>query len=419
MRLSEERLSNGLRVVLIPRPEVPVVALVVLYRVGSQDELPHQAGIAHLVEHLAFGTSAYLAREEFDRYCTDAGGTSNAMTTYSYTLYYMVLPSYQLELGLWLEGSRMRGLCFTEEEFATQQRVILEELKERVYNQPYGRWRDVQAAHAFAEGCPYHWEVHGSLDSVARLTAEEARAFVHHYYRPDTAVMVICGGIEPERARELVEGVFGDIQPAAGEVPRRAFHPECRRGNVTAVVPDTVPVPAVFLSFHTGGYTDPEFLALRALADVLGSGRSSRLYRELLLRRGIAAQSGAFLDARQWASLLTCYALAASAKVGADALQEALWEELQRLCRDGIGEEEFHSVCNRLRTAYAALLQSPLGIAQEVAFSTVFWDDPERPFRLVEEYAQLHSEQLRECACNVFRAERLVTTIVVPECTVA
>ncbi|GBD07637.1 putative zinc protease [bacterium HR21] len=413
--LVESRLSNGLCLVILPRPQTPVVAIVVLYRVGSQDELPEQAGLAHLVEHLAFGTTAELAREEFDRYCTDAGGTNNAMTTYSYTLYYMVLPAYQVELGLWLEASRMRGLRFSDEEFATQQRVILEELKETVYNQPYGRWRDVQAAHAFAPGCPYHWEVHGSLESVAALRPEQARAFVQQYYRPDNAVVVVCGGVDPLSVRELAEQLFGEIPRGNSGCPRHTFRPECRRGKVRVSVPDRVPVAAVFLSFHSGGYTAPEFLELQALADILGHGRSSRLYRELVLRRGQASQVGAFLDARQWASLLTCYAFAASPEAQAEALWEALWDELRQLQREGIRQDEWQTACNRLRTAYVELLQHPLGIAQEVAFSTVFWGDPERPFRVVEEYAQLRTDQLQERARQLFCPEHSVATLVVPD----
>ncbi|MCS6966756.1 MAG: insulinase family protein, partial [Candidatus Kapabacteria bacterium] len=297
LSLTQQRLSNGCEVLVVRLSRVPVVALVVLYRVGSQDEAPHQAGLAHLVEHLAFGTSAYLAREEFDLYCTDAGGTNNAMTTYSYTIYTMVLPQYQLPLGLWLEGSRMRALNFTEQEFITQQHVILEELQETVYNQPYARWRDIQAQNAFAPHCPYHWTVHGSLQTVAALTVQDAREFSRRYYRPDNAVVSICGDVDPAYALELSERFLGNIPSESGLLVRRDFSPECRRGDVVAVLPDAVPLSAVFLSFHCGGYVAPEFLQVQALADILGGGRSSRLYRALLLRQGLASDVGAFLDA--------------------------------------------------------------------------------------------------------------------------
>lgn len=408
------RLGNGLQVCLVQRRRTPVVALAVLYRVGSQEETPQQAGLAHLVEHLAFGSSAFLGRQEFDGYCTDAGGTNNAMTTYSYTLYTMVLPAYQLPVGLWLEASRMRGLRFTAEEFATQQSVILEELKETVYNQPYGRWRDVQAQHAFAEGCPYHWEVHGSLESVAGLTVEQAWAFVRQYYRPDNAIVVVSGDIEPDAAWQQVEEYFGEIP--AGELPvvRPEFHPGCRRGAQLGIVEDVAPVPAVFLSFHCGGYTAPEFLAVQLLADVLGGGRSSRLYRTLLLRRGIASEVGAFVDARQWSSLLTCYGLAVSPATPWERLRDELWQQLEAVRHEGIEEAELQTVRRRLQTAVAAFLQHPLGIAEEVALGLAFWNDPERPFRLVELYEAVTVEEVVEAARAVLVPERSVTTVVVP-----
>jgi zinc protease len=235
--LSEHRLGNGLRVVLVPHGFTPLVAIAVLYQVGSQEESPECAGVAHLVEHLAFGSSAYLEAEEFDRYCSDAGGTNNAYTTYSYTLYHMVLPAHQLELGLWLEASRMRALPIPEEEFRLQQRVIIEEIKETVLNQPYGRWRELQAQQAFRPECPYHWEVYGSVETVAALSVEQAREFVRSYYRPDNACVVLCGNFASEQALELVEATLGQIPAPATPIPRRSFSPECRLGNRSVSFP--------------------------------------------------------------------------------------------------------------------------------------------------------------------------------------
>lgn len=404
---------NGVELVVVEHRRAPVVALAVLYRVGSQDEEPHQAGLAHLVEHLAFGSSAYLGREEFDQYCTDAGGSNNALTTYSYTLYTMVLPAYQLALGLWLEGSRMRALAFSEEEFRIQQHVVLEELKETVYNQPYGRWREVQMSHAFAPECPYHWEVYGRLETVAALTVEDARQFVRHHYGPQNAVVVVCGEVERSQVLELAEMYCGAI-PAAQLGARRTCSEACQRGGVVAVLEDQVPLPAVSLAFHCRGYTAPEFLAVTALADILGGGRSSRLYRSLVLHSGAAREVGAFLDARQWASLLTCYSIASSPASSASELEQQLWRVLRQLAADGVTAAEMEVAQRRLRTEYAVQLQHPLGVAQEVALATAFWHDPERPFRLLDEYAQLSSEEVTEWARQILQPERAVTTLVVP-----
>ncbi len=412
--LTYHRFPSGLELVLVEHRRAPLVALVVLYRVGSQDEEPSQAGIAHVVEHLAFGTSAYLGREEFDQYCSDAGGTNNAMTTYSYTLYTMLLPAYQLPLGLWLEGSRLRGLAFTDEEFRTQQQVILEELKETVYNQPYGRWREVQLQYAFAAGCPYHWEVYGTLETVGALTVEDARKFARQYYHPANAVLVICGDIDTPRALELAEQYLGEIPAPDVCGERRGFSSECCRGNVVAVLEDEVPLPAVSLAFHCSGYTAPEYFSLAALAGLLGGGRSSRLYRTFVLQSGCAREVGAFLDARQWASLLTCYAIASSPTLPASELEERLWRALRELCANGITAEEMERVRNQLRTIHAEHLQHPLGIAHEVAFGTAFWGDAERPFRVLEEYERLKPEEMVEWARRIFVPERAVTTFVLP-----
>jgi zinc protease len=412
--LSEHRLGNGLRVVLVPHGFTPLVAIAVLYQVGSQEESSECAGVAHLVEHLAFGSSAYLEAEEFDRYCSDAGGTNNAYTTYSYTLYHMVLPAHQLELGLWLEASRMRTLPIPEEEFHLQQRVIIEEIKETVLNQPYGRWRELQAQQAFRPECPYHWEVYGSVETVAALSVEQAREFVRSYYRPDNACVVLCGNFASEQALELVEATLGQIPAPATPIPRRSFSPECRLGNRSVSFPDAVHLPAVFLSFHCGGYAAEEFPALELLAEVLGEGRSSRLYRALILESNRASSVGAFLDSRQWSSLLTVYAIAATPQTSSEMLQEALWQELQQLCKEGVAPEELLRCQRRLQTATAHRLQHPAAIAHEVAFSTVFWDNPERGLRLVEEYRHISAEQLHQLAQSVLLPENSVCTAIVP-----
>jgi len=366
-------LSNGLRVVVCPDHGAPTVTVNVTYRVGSHDEWPARTGLAHLFEHLMFDNTSTGLEKQYDLYCTKAGGSNNAYTTFDHTTYFINLPSHQVELGFWLEAERMRDFMITEHALTTQKSVVIEEIKQNVENQPYGRWRTATEEAAYTPDCHYHWEVYGSSEHVASVSMDDARTFYEKYYRPSNAALVVAGDVTPDVAFDMAERHFGHIVSPSASIERTAYEDAWRVSGAHSVVPDAVPMPAVFISFHMPGFFDTASYSAEIAAMVLGSGRTSPLYKHLVNDLRIASSAMAFFDRRANTSLLTIYAHANEESVTADQLAAAVMEAIQGYT---CTEEDFEKASNRIRTALAAEIQRNEGVADSVASYTVFFDDP-------------------------------------------
>lgn len=384
IKIHQTVLSNGLRVVVCPDHGAPVVNVTVMYRVGSHDEIRGKTGLAHLFEHLMFDNTSNGMDKQYDTFCAKAGGTNNAYTTFDYTTYYVNLPAHQVELGYWLEAERMRAFMITDRALATQRSVVVEEIKQNVENQPYGMWRHVMEEQAFDPQSAYSWEVYGSAEDVEGVTMEDAKGFFERFYQPANAVLCVAGDVAPEHAAMLAERHFGGI-PALETVPaRNAFNTSFQRKGTHGSVPDAVPMPATFLAFHVPGLLDDTSYAAEIAATILGSGRSSPLYRALVQEQQIASSVGAFVDKRLHDSLLTFYAYASREDVSADRLIEAMTSTIAAtVCTDA---DRIKAV-NKLRTSLAAELQRVAGVADSVAYHTLFYNDPGQVNQLLDKYS--------------------------------
>ncbi len=397
IELHQKELSNGLRVVIAPNHKAPVVNLSIAYRVGSKDEDPRHTGLAHLFEHLMFDNIENEDGMKFDALLTLAGGESNAYTTYDYTLYHMSVPSTQVELAAWLESQRLSRFGISQSALDTQISVVSEEILQTVKNRPYGEWRDLQSSVGYDESCMYHWEVIGSREHVQSTTLDDARAWYNRFYRPNNAVLVLSGDITAERAFALVDQYFAPIDAKSTGIQRRQFSAQQRRSGAKDVR-RVVPFDAVFRSYHFEGFNNDESLAADLLSSIMSDGQSSRLYRAMQYDNQIATDAGCYPDKREYSSLLTFYAFAASPDISAEQLNEALMAQINRLCSDGISREELHKAQNKLRTALAYELQTSTGIADSVAQQTMFWNDPERINALMDKYLAVTAEQIVDFA---------------------
>ena len=272
-----KKLDNGLETVILPIRKVPVVTISVGYKAGSKNEVRGKTGLAHLFEHLMFEGTANVPKGGFDQYCSIAGGTNNAYTTYDLTSYIMALPSHQLELGLWLESDRMFNFEIGEKALENQKKVVVEEINQTVENQPYGRWRNFLAENAFAPESCYSWEVQGFADDVKSVGMKDINDFYEKFYQPENACLVIAGDIDPGSALPQIEKYFNQ-QVTRKEIYRPPNGKEMLQSGNYAKFEDNVPFHALFLAFHCSGFKDEEILAGDVLAFILGSGKSSILY---------------------------------------------------------------------------------------------------------------------------------------------
>ncbi len=410
-----QTLDNGLRVVVIPRRNAPVVSVAVTYGVGSYSEAPTNTGFAHLFEHLMFEGSENVAHGMFDKYCSEAGGDNNAYTTFDKTTYYMSLPAHQVELGLWLEADRMASFGVDDDALNVQKNVVLEEINQNVENSPYGTYSRVLSRLAYAPEAGYSWEVYGEPKHVAASTLQDVRSFFTNFYRPDNACLVVCGDVTPEDALPLVKKHFGDIPRGTTPLVRKDFKPDFRLGKRHERVEDTIPTDTIFCSYHFDGYMTPEVYAADVLCSVISDGISSRLYKALAYDELIASDVNAYVDDRRHTSLFTIYAVSNGGEYTCETLYNSMWKVLDSVVKGGITERELTKAKNRIRTRIARTVQRASGIADEAAHQALFFNEPERVFRLGDDYAAITAEEVHNLAQKLFHTDNEVRIDFVPK----
>ncbi len=412
---SQHTLANGLRVVIVPRRSASIVNITVAYRVGSKDEHPDHTGFAHLFEHLMFEGSDNLANGLFDRYCTAAGGNNNAFTTHDSTVYYMVLPSHQLELGLWLEADRMAAFGVDQAALQTQQNVVIEEISQNVENQPYGSFSRALSQTAFRAGSPYGWDVYGSVEHVRNSTLDDVNAFFRRHYRPDNACLVISGNVDPEQGLELARKYFEAIPRGEQALRRVSEGAQDRRTSIETRVEDNIPLEGIFRVYHFDGFSSDDIYTANILTSILSDGQSSRLYSALVYEQKIASEVGVYVDDRELSSLLVNYAIAAEPEITAAELDAALSTVLNEVAQNGVEEREMHKAQNRTATRLARTMQRNFGVANEIAFNTLYFDDPARAFAMAEKYAAVTADDVQAFARKVCRRDNSVGITFVPK----
>ena len=412
--IEEHRLDNGLRVVLNPDAALPLVAVNLWYHVGSQNETPGRTGFAHLFEHMLFQGSQHVGTNDHFRYIQQVGGVANGSTWYDRTNYYETLPATHLELGLWLESDRMGWLlpAMTAEKLEMQRQVVMNERRQRVDNQPYGRAYERLDELLFPAGHPYHWPVIGYMEDIAAATLEDVESFFRAWYTPDNAVLTLSGAFVPGEALELVRRYFGDIPPGPQPERTRPALDELA-GPLRETQTDTVELARVHLAFRLPPYGDDEWYAADLLATVLSGGRSSPLYRDLVYHRQLAQDVGAFALPTELAG---SFALVATARpeVEPEMLEEAVREHLRRAGAEPFAEVELERARNRVLTQHWEGLQQLDQRADQLSQLVTFFGDPHLLQRELERYRTLTAEDLRRCAARWLRDERSAAVTVVP-----
>lgn len=400
-------LKNGLEVILHADQKRPFVAVSVLYKVGSRNDPPQRTGFAHLFEHLMFAGSHNV--DNFDDHLHRAGGENNAYTTTDYTLYYDIVPAENLQTALWLESDRMRALKFSTKILKTQKKVVVEEFKETCLEEPYG-----DAAHHLYELAylkhPYRWPVIGKdFADIEAATLEEVKTFFYRHYRPNNAILSLCGNFDPTTARASIEQYFGDIspstEPVSDEFPVEPVVSVPRKKIVRAEVPST----AIYLAFPIPGRLHPDFFALDVLAFLLGGGRSSRLYRQLVREQEIFHIVEAELS-DMFDSGLFLVEGRVSEGISPERAAKLLLDATAQLTVGEIRAEELQKVLNKLavRNNYSDLSLTNRG--GELCLAAAL-GDPEMINTDSERYHSVTVAQLQDCARRYLNPENRIELI--------
>lgn len=403
-------LANGLRVLVHEDRNTPLVAVNVLYQVGSRDEMPDRTGFAHLFEHLMFAGSRNAP--DFDDPLQEAGGENNAYTTNDYTTFYEILPVENLETALWLESDRMLALKITKKALNVQRRVVVEEFKETCLNEPYGDvWHHL--SDMMYKVHPYRWPVIGlTPEHVQNATIEDVRSFYQRWYTPNNAVLTIAGNIHTEAVLPLVEKWFGSIPAGPAPLHNLTAEPPQKKLQTRTVKAD-VPVPAVYIAFRTPPRLHPEFYPVDLLSDVLSHGTSSRLYRRLVKERQLFTAIDAYVTANIDPGLLIVEGKV-SESVTTDAALAAIWAELEGLGAQPIDQRELEKIKNRFESTIVFSETSILNKAQNLAFYEML-EKAELMNDEVDTYRTVSSLDMQRMAKKLFQKKNAAVLVYEPK----
>lgn len=296
-QVADFKLANGLEVVVIPDHRAPVVTHMVWYKVGAADETPGKSGLAHYLEHLMFKGTAKNPGNTFTQTVAELGGEENAFTASDYTGFYERVPREHLKQMMAFEADRMTGLVLTDAVARPELKVVLEELNMRVANNPGARL-DEQMDAALYLNHPYHRPVIGWRHEVEKLTYSDALAFYRRFYTPNNAVVVVAGDVTPDEVKADAEATYGKVAVRAEIGPRvRPTEPVQDAQRTVTLADARVEEPSVqryYLAPSASTAKPGEEEALDVLASVLGKDPNSRLYKTLVMDKGLALNAGAF-----------------------------------------------------------------------------------------------------------------------------
>ena len=417
--IERHALDNGLRIILSRDPSAPMVAVNLWYDVGSKHEKPGKTGFAHLFEHMMFQGSANVDKGQHFSLIQAAGGTLNASTRLDRTNYYETLPGHELEMALWLEADRMASLlpAMTQEKLDNQRDVVKNERRWSVDNQPYGDWDERIQALVYPEGHPYHHPTIGSMEDLSAASLDDVREFFATWYAPNNAVLTIAGDFETGTSLAMIDRHFGPIPPNESKPPSPDMRVDPSIGtDVRVTVPDRVPLPRIYLAHRIPPFGTDAFDALDVAADVLGSGRASRLYASLVRDQRVAQDVNVFVfPIVGGASMFTVW-VTARPGIAPESLETATLAEIDRLATDGPTDADLERVRNLHASHTASALERIGERADRLSMYATLFEEPERINAEVARYAAVDANRvaagLRE---SVNRSNRVTLTYIPAE----
>ena len=370
---TEFDLPNGLHVILHQDNSTPIVAVTISYHVGSKNESPDRTGFAHFFEHLMFEGSVNIPRGQFDKIAMNAGGQINANTSWDRTFYYILLPSNQLELGLWMESERLLHLRIDSTGVETQRRVVKEERKQSYDNRPYGSLIEKTFSTAYKVH-PYRWTPIGSAQYIDEARLEEFIEFHSRFYVPNNAILSIAGDIDPVATRELVTKYFGDIPRGTKEIFRPNIVEPKQTAEVRDTVYDNIQLPAVVQAYHMPAMGTPDYYALSMLTTLLSDGESSRFNRTIVDQQQKALYVGSFPIPLEDPGLFLIFGIVSMGIDPAD-LESSINEEIKKAQTIELTDREFEKLRNKIENDFVSRNSTVAGIAESLSDYKMYFGD--------------------------------------------
>ncbi len=413
VEFEEYDLDNGLHVILHQDKSTPIVAVSIMYHVGSKNEQPDKTGFAHFFEHLLFEGSANIERGEYDKYVEKAGGTLNANTSFDRTYYFEILPSNQLELGLWLESERLLHAVVNDKGIETQREVVKEERRQRVDNQPYGSILEESMKRAFTKH-PYKWPIIGSMDHLDAAVEADYKNFYKDFYVPNNAVLSIAGDLDFDQAKEWIDKYFGQIPRGTKEIYRPSIVEPPLAAEVRDTVYDNIQLPAVVQVYRIPAQGTPDFYAVSMLGTLLAQGESSRLQKAIVDEKQKALFVGNFPLNMEDPGVAIAFGIA-NMGVPVNEVEDAIDEEIERSRNELISDQEFQKLRNQVENDFISRNARVAGIAESLANYHMYYGEVNLINTELERYLSVTKEDIMRVAKKYYHKDNRVVLHYLPK----
>jgi predicted Zn-dependent peptidase len=392
----EYDLDNGLHVILHQDNTAPVITTAVMYHVGGKDRTEGRTGFAHFFEHLLFEGTENIETGTWREIVSSRGGVMNANTSQDRTYYYVVFPSNNLQLGLWMESERMLHPIIDQKGVDTQQEVVKEEKRLRYDNSPYGQLLPVLGKSLF-EVHPYKDPNIGYMEDLDAATLDDVIAYNKKYYVPNNAVLVVAGDIDISKTKKLVSAYFAPI-PRGADVERNypKEKPITEEVKVTAYDAN-IQIPAVGVAYRIPGFRDRDAYILNMISTYLSDGKSSKLYKKIVDEQKQGLQVGAInLDQEDYGMYLV-YALPVG-EISLDVLVTEMEEEISKVRNELISENDYQKLQNKFENNFVNSNSSIEGIANSLARNYMLYHDTELINKEIDIYRSITREEIQAVA---------------------
>jgi predicted Zn-dependent peptidase len=413
IKFTEYDLPNGLHVILHEDHATPIVAVSVMYHVGSKNEKVGRTGFAHFFEHLLFEGSENIKRGEYMKLVQAAGGQLNANTSQDRTFYFESLPSNQLELGLWMESERMLHAKIDTIGVETQRKVVKEEKKQSYDNRPYGQLLKVVYENSFTEH-PYHWTPIGYDKDLSEATIDEFINFYKTYYVPNNATLVIGGDIDPIKTKALIAKYFGSIPKGTKELYRPSIIEPAQTAEKRTTFYDNIQLPALIISYRAPKPFTKDAYAMDLLAQLLSQGNSSRLRNALVDKQQKAVEVGAFPMPSEDPGVVMMFAIANMGIKNAE-LETAMNDEIEKVRNTLISDEEYKKLMNQIESDFINQNRRILGIIENLATNYTYLKNTNLVNTELALYQQVTKEDIMRVAKQYLTKENRLVVDYLPK----
>jgi len=408
-------LENGLQVVIHEDHSAPVVAVYVVYHVGSGREELGRSGFAHLFEHLMFQGSQHVGDDQHFKLVSGAGGTLNGTTNRDRTNYFETMPSNQLELALWLEADRMGFLlpAISLEKLDNQREVVKNERRQNYENRPYGQSAGVITSALYPPEHSYHWLTIGSHEDLTAASLEDVIQFFQRWYGPNNATLAVGGDVDPAQVLQLAQRYFGSI-PRGPEVARPTPRPVALEQDVRLAMEDKVALPQLSFTWPGAPMGSADEAALDMLASVLSANKAAILDKALTIDETLVDLVSASHDAGELAGEFSITVRPVPG-VTLDELELRVRSLLAGVARDGIEPERLLRLKARYESDVINRYETVAARTNALAEANTFFGDPAEAMRRLREALALTPAQVHSALQRYLVGRPAVVMSVVPE----